>query len=80
MLFGSRTVHAKPSQFFPVNVLGNLLRLLGTLVSGLIFPSLAMSGISVRFVLFIKDLECLSRYLTREAALSAANTLVGSCV
>ena len=49
-----------------------MLRKLGTLVSGLIliFPSLAMSGIS--------DLKRLKGCLTHEAALFAANALVGS--
>ena len=61
ILFGSKTVLSKLLKFFPVNVLvtsSHLLRQLRTLVSGLImiFPSLAMSGISVRLVLFISGI------------------------
>ena len=46
ILFGSKNVRTKLGKFFPVNILGTLLSL----------PSLAMSGISVRLVLFISGI------------------------
>ena len=61
ILFGSRNVRTKLRKFFPVNILGNLLspvdaiKNLGVCLT-LIFPSLAMSGIPVRLVLFISGI------------------------
>ena len=52
-MFGSRTVGAKLGEFFPVNILGNLLSPAEMVGLTLIFPSLTMSGIPVRFVLFM---------------------------
>ena len=61
ILIGSKNVRTKLGNFSQLIYLVpscHLLRQLGTLVSGLIliFPSLAMSGISVRPVLFISGI------------------------
>ena len=58
ILFDSRTVCAKLSEFFPVNILGNLLSPAEVVRNLFVwfdsdFPSLAMSGIPVRPVLVI---------------------------
>ena len=62
ILFGSKNIRTKLGKFFPVSILGTVLspveaiRNLGVPGLILIFPSLAMLGISVRLVLFISGI------------------------
>ena len=84
ILFGSRNVRTKLSNFFPVNILGNLLSPVDAIKNlGVWFDSDFSFSCHVRntckasFV-HIRDLKRLRGYLIREAALLAANALVGS--
>ena len=84
ILFGSRNVRTKLSKFFPVNILGNLLSPVDAIKNlGVWFDSDFSFSCHVRntckasFV-HIRDLKRLRGYLTREAALLAANALVGN--
>ena len=84
ILFGSRNVRTKLRKFFPVNILGNLLSPVDAIKNlGAWFDSDFSFSCHVRntckasFV-HIRDLKRLRGYLTREAALLAANALVGS--
>ena len=84
ILFGSRNVRTKLRKFFPVNILGNLLSPVDAIKNlGVWFDSDFSFSCHVRntckasFV-HIRDLKRLRGYLTREAALLAANALVGS--
>ena len=84
VLFGSRNVRTKLSKFFPVNILGNLLSPVDAIKNlGVWFDSDFSFSCHVRNIckasfVHIRDLKRLRGYLTREAALLAANALVGS--
>ena len=84
ILFGSRNVRTKLSKFFPVNTLGNLLSPVDAIKNlGVWFDSDFSFSCHVRNIckasfVHIRDLKRLRGYLTHEAALLAANALVGS--
>ena len=85
ILLGSRTVSTKRSEFFPVNILCNLLS--PALVRSLTvwFDSDFSLSCNARNTckacfLNISDLKQLRGYFMCEAALLAANALVGSCL
>ena len=81
ILFGSGNVRTKLSKFFPVNILGNLLSPVDAIKNlGVWFDSDFSFSCHVRNTCkaSFRDLKRLRGYLTREAALLAANALVGS--
>ena len=84
ILFGSKNVRTKLGKFFPVNILGTLLspaeaiRNLGVWFDSDFSFSCHVRNICKACFVHIRDLRRLRGYLTREAALLAANALVGS--
>ena len=84
ILFGSKNVRTKLGKFFPVNILGTLLspaeaiRNLGVWFDSDFSFSCHVRNICKACFVYIRDLRRLRGYLTREAALLAANALVGS--
>ena len=84
ILFGSKNVCTKLGKFFPVNILGTLLspaeaiRNLGVWFDSDFSFSCHVRNICKACFVHIRDLRRLRGYLTREAALLAANALVGS--
>ena len=84
ILFGSKNVRTKLGKFFPVNILGTLLspaeaiRNLGVWFDSDFSFSCHVRNICKACFVHIRDLRRLRAYLTREAALLAANALVGS--
>ena len=84
ILFSSKNVHTKLGKFFPVNILGTLLlpaeaiRNLGVWFDSDFYFSCHVRNICKACFVHIRDLKRLRGYLTHEAALLAANVLVGS--
>ena len=84
ILFGSKNVCTKLGKFFPVNILGTLLspaeaiRNLGVWFDSDFSFCYHVRNICKACFVHIRDLRRLRGYLTREAALLAANVLVGS--
>ena len=84
ILFGSKNVRTKLGKFFPVNILGTLLspaeaiRNLAVWFDSDFSFSCHVRNICKACFVHIRDLRRLREYLTREAALLAANALVGS--
>ena len=84
ILFGSKNVRTKLGKFFPVNILGTLLspaeaiRNLGVWFDSDFSFSCHVRNICKACFVHIRDLKGLRGYLTRDAALLAANALVGS--
>ena len=82
--FGSKNVRTKLGKFFPVNILGTLLspaeaiRNLGVWFDSDFSFSCHVRNICKACFVHIRDLRRLRGYLTCEAALLAANALVGS--
>ena len=84
ILFGSKNVRTKLGKYFPVNILGTLLspaeaiRNLGVWFDSDFSFSCHVRNICKACFVHIRDLKRVRGYLTREAALLAANALVGS--
>ena len=84
ILFSSKNVRTKLGKFFPVNILGTLLspaeaiRNLGVWFDSDFSFSCHVRNICKACFVHIRDIRRLRGYLKREAALLAANALVGS--
>ena len=84
ILFGSKNIRTKLGKFFPVSILGTLLspaeaiRNLGAWFDSDFSFSCHVRNICKACFVHIRDLKRLRGYPTREAALLAANALVGS--
>ena len=84
IIFGSKSQQEKFNPFFPVNILGESLILSDAIKNlGVWFDSdfsFTKHVKNVRKLCFIqmRDLRQIRQYLTRDAVLTAANTLVGS--
>ena len=79
-MFGSKTLRGRLSNFFPVNILGNLTEVAGNLVdwfnSDLSIPCHVKNICKACFV-HIKEFKQLRGYISLDATLLVANTLVG---